>query len=435
MSGYNTGAKRAPRWEGHTLDGRFPLREALGGSVFLTEYEGRPAAIKVVTAAGPNADRMLARWRLASRISHPNLIRLLEIGRSKIDSTEVAYLVMEYADENLGQVIAERALTPDEAREMLAPALDAIACIHGEGFIHGRLTPPNIMASGDCLKISSDSLRKLDDLDDFAILDSSYRAPELAAGARHSQPADIWTLGVTLVEALTGTRPNAKTAALPAGVTFPLSEIVQRALRRSAQERATAAELAAILSGKPSAKKKSRMPGYTIAAAAVLVTAMVIWLIARPKPAPQAPPAAPAPAQVSSTAPLPVVTAPKAERARKTEPPSKRDRVAHAKSEPSSLSEVTNQVMPEVLDKARRSIHGTLALSARVHTDSYGAVTDAAIEGPAHSRYFSTATLKAVRHWKFRPVKDGDVFVPQEYIVRFEYTRDDTKVALQRVAK
>lgn len=439
LSGNSTAAKRAPRWEGQTLDGRFPLRQVLGGSVFLTEYEGRPAAIKVVTAAGRNADRTLARWRLASRVSHPNLIRLLEIGRSRIETTEVAYLVMEYADENLGQVLGERALTPEEAKQMLAPALDAIACIHSEGFIHGRLTPPNIMASGECLKISSDSLRKLDDLDDFAILDPAYRAPELGAGAQHSQPADIWTLGMTLIEVLTRGRPDSKTAALPAGVTSPLSEIMQRALRQSAQERATAAELAGILSGQPPVQKKSRLPSYAIAAAAILVAALVIWLItSRSKPVQEAPPAKPVPAQISAAPAAPVASAPapKPERARKVEPlPKPEESVKSALSAVPSAPELVNQVMPDVLEKARRSIHGTLTLNARVHVDAYGAVTDAVIAGPAHSRYFSTATLKAVRRWKFRPVKEGDTFVPQEWTVRFDYTRDDTKVALQHVAK
>jgi len=144
------------------VDGIFPLHQHLGGdetgAVFLTEYEGQRAAIKLVTAVGRNVEQLLSQWRLASKVRHPHLIRLFQLGRSQLGVTTVAYVVMEYAEENLGQVLTERPLTPLEAKEMLGPALEAVACVHREGFIHGRLTPANIIAVNDCLKLSSDNL-------------------------------------------------------------------------------------------------------------------------------------------------------------------------------------------------------------------------------------------------------------------------------------
>jgi TonB family protein len=432
LSSKQTGAsaKRAPQWEGQVLDGRFPLKRCLGGTVFSTEYEGQPAAVKVVTAGGRTAERLLSRWRLASKVSHPHLIRLLEMGRTQVGFTEVVYLVMEYAEENLAQVLVERALTPAEAEEMLAPALDALAAIHRDNFIHGRLTPSNIMAAGDSLKVSADTLRRGDDVDDLPFLDTAYRSPEVVAGAKPSPASDIWSLGVTLVETLTQHRPvwteRANEPVLPAGIRPAMREAVRAALRPSVEERSTAAQLLLLLAGQTPVPKRSRLGWYAIAAAAILVIAGV-WIIATRNAAPAATKPAPAPLVIeTATTPAEPVVAPPARKSKTREP------------EPArvpTLADVTNQMMPEVSDAARRSIHGTVTVIARVHADSYGAVTEASIEPPAHSRYFSKATLKAVRKWKFRPVKNGETFVPQEWLVRFEYSNSDTKVALDHPAK
>lgn len=179
-------------WEGQVADGLFPLREYIGGDArgayFVTEFEGQRVAIKVVPASGAVSDQLRSHWRLASMVSHPHLIRLFKVGRCQVDGTAVAYVVMEYADENLGQVLSERALTAAEVREMLEPAADVIACIHREGFVHGRLRPANILAAGDCLKLSSDNLRSAGNSDDLPPLRGAYRAPENAAGEKLSAP-------------------------------------------------------------------------------------------------------------------------------------------------------------------------------------------------------------------------------------------------------
>jgi TonB family protein len=90
--------------------------------------------------------------------------------------------------------------------------------------------------------------------------------------------------------------------------------------------------------------------------------------------------------------------------------------------------------MPDVLSSARRSIHGKVNVNVRVYADAYGSVREVTPEPPSVSRYFTGATVKAVRRWKFRPVRDGETYVPQEWMVRMEYTRSDTKIAVQRVA-
>ena len=70
---------------------------------------------------------------------------------------------MEYAEENLAQILPQRALTPRKSRDLLEPALDTLAFIHGKSLAHGRLKPSNIMAAQDQLKLSSDSLVRVDE--------------------------------------------------------------------------------------------------------------------------------------------------------------------------------------------------------------------------------------------------------------------------------
>src|SRR5205807_4278877 len=129
-------------------------------------------------------------------------LRLFYTGRCRMGSTEVLFAVMEYAEEDLSQILAERPLTPAETLDMLQPALEALAYLHRQGFVHGHIKPANIMAVEDQLKISSDGLCRIDEWRGDLWKPDVYDAPEIAGG-EISPAADIWSLGMTLVEALT----------------------------------------------------------------------------------------------------------------------------------------------------------------------------------------------------------------------------------------
>jgi len=185
--------------EGQVVDG-FPLRQYLGGgedqAVFLTEYAGenpRKAAIKLTRADPDSTESHLRRWRLAAELSHPNLLRLFERGSWHLDKIPLLYVVMEYSEEDLSQVIPERPLTAAEAKEMLEPALGALAYLHSSGFVHGRLRPSNFMAIAGRLKISSDSLSNRHGLTNaggrclVARHDAGGGADAAAAGLEHGR--------------------------------------------------------------------------------------------------------------------------------------------------------------------------------------------------------------------------------------------------------
>ncbi len=187
-------------WEGQVVNGKLPLLRYLGGSehsaVFLTERHERGhsegAAIKLFPASAEVADLELARWKQAAKLSHPHLIPLYEMGCCELRGVPLVYVVMESAEENLGQVLPSRALAPAEAKEMLESVLDALSYLHREGFVHGRIHPGNIMAGGDQLKISSDSLRRAGDPLGGSGSESPYDPPEYVprrlAGAANGVP-------------------------------------------------------------------------------------------------------------------------------------------------------------------------------------------------------------------------------------------------------
>src|SRR5260370_39785979 len=96
------------RWEGSTVDGRFPLQSYLGCSdhsaVFLTQGgadDSGKAAIKLVAADPAGAGGQLLQWGAAGELTHPNLVRMFSRGPCQLEGTGWLYVVMEYARENL----------------------------------------------------------------------------------------------------------------------------------------------------------------------------------------------------------------------------------------------------------------------------------------------------------------------------------------------
>jgi len=153
----NTAAARE-NWEGQIVDGKFPLLKWLGGTersaVFSTQLPGKDkqaAAIKLLSPDSGTAENQISRWQLAATLEHPNLLRVFHSGKCEISGAPLIYLVMELAEEDLSIVLQTRPLSPEEAREMIPPMLDALSYLHQKGLVHGRIRPSNIMAVGDHL--------------------------------------------------------------------------------------------------------------------------------------------------------------------------------------------------------------------------------------------------------------------------------------------
>jgi TonB family protein len=250
-------------WVGSAVQERYRLQQWLGSfgqsGVFLCEINGsgeQKAAIKLFPANVEGSAACSAGWATAAGLSHPHLIRVLDTGRDRIQSTGVLYVVTEYAGEILSEILPERALSAAEVKEMLGPVLEALAYLHENGLVHGRLKPSNIMVVDDQLKLSSENIRgSAARVTPPAVLEI-YDAPEKMLG-RISPATDMWALGVTLVEALTRVPPTWNRSAqgdpvLPTGIPEPYAQIARECLRREPENRCTLDEVRACLeSGTP----------------------------------------------------------------------------------------------------------------------------------------------------------------------------------------
>ena len=529
------------QWEGQIVEGIFPLRQYLGGSdhsaVFLTEYGGdepQKAAIKLFPADPVTADLQLSSWELAGQLSHPNLLRLFRSGRCKIDGNDLLYLVMEYAEEDLSQILPQRALTPEETRDMLCPVLDALEYLHGKGFVHGDLKPANILASGDQLKLSSDTISRVGEAQASSKRQGVYDPPEAISGML-TPAADVWSLGATLVEVLTQRLPEWQAGAnrepaVPANLPAPFLEIARQCLRLEPQRRASIADIAARLNSRaavatasasasvsglsPSlspagmAGQKStltpqpmaslpepslgaprmqnsphRPPPYRESGArprflVPLVVGALLFaaILTVPRLLPHRPDAKSAataapvqkPSQSTDTvkpkarperesavsqaarSTVPTVpladqrtTAPAAPDALKTtSEKEKASPTASTATSPvpeggtkpatggvaSAKGEVLDQILPDVSEKARATIHGKVRVSVKVHVDPSGGVTGAEFDSPGPSQYFADQALQAARKWAFTPPELNGKSVASEWRLRFEFTQNNTRV-------
>ena len=248
------------RWQGQLINATFPLGRCLGSSdhsgVFLTTSTARgPAdvAIKLVPTNRALAELMLPRWKRAGSLAHPNLLPLLQWGGTQLEGLPYLYALMEYADQTLAQLLAHRALTDEEARELLLPALEALAFLHAQDLVQGQLKPTNILVVGDQLKLASDTVRRLSEGAISTHAPTPYDPPEARQGST-SPAGDVWALGVTLFEALTRRLPSGlgepgEAPVLPADFSPALRDVVARCLSNNPQGRPTLTELTAFARG------------------------------------------------------------------------------------------------------------------------------------------------------------------------------------------
>lgn len=214
------------RCEGQLVDNQFLLQKFIAATthsvVFLAQTsdpQPQTVAIKFIPADGLQPHQQLALWNRAAQLTHKNLLRIFHSGQCNLARTDLLYVVMEYAEEDLSQIIPQRALTPDETREMLPPLLDALSFLHCNGLIHGHIKPSNVLAIADQLKLSPDALSPLTEFSQANRDLDIYDAPETAT-APATPERDVWSLGATLLEILTQQQATLSSAE-SAGVQIP----------------------------------------------------------------------------------------------------------------------------------------------------------------------------------------------------------------------
>lgn len=426
-------------WEGRVVDEQFPLRQWLGGSdhsdVFLTQRSGagsQKSVIKLIRSESLDENAQLSRWATAAKLSHPHLIRLFECGRCMIDRTRLLYVVMEFADENLAEILPLRALSPSEVSEMLRPTADALAYLHQSGFAHCRIRPSNILAVDNQVKISADSLRKVGERDKREL--TIYDAPEVAATGA-SPAADMWSLGATLVAIMTQREMQIDSkggwAAIPYNIPQPLYGLAQLCLRFDPRERCTASDILGQVRSETfqtragvSAKagdalipqpRSKRWLVVPIVVAAILLIAWVGSKFVGHQPAIPAAGTSTAGASPPAAAPAAQSPAPFSENKK----PAQKGIVRGS---------VLQQVQPNVSRSAQNTINGHVKVSVHVFVDASGKVSQAKLISAGPSRYFAERALAAARKWKFTPTQVDGQAAASEWMLRFQFGRTNIQV-------
>jgi len=386
------------------------------------------------------------------------LLRLFQRGRCQLNGTELLYVVTEYAEESLAQILPYRPLTPPETRDMLRSVLDATAYIHSKGFVHGHIKPTNIMAVGDQVKISSDGLCGTGESSRVLGTRTIYAAPETADGGGMSPASDVWSLGMTLVEALTQhppaeSGPGPSELVLPETLPEPFFDIASHCLRQNPQSRSTLPEIAAQLWQAPrTLPKKEAVPppipppkgftkwGYVGAAVATVLLLAIVGPRLFQHRSPSA--TEPSPAVVSSegqaeSKPAAGQAAPsnlgKPQASARSDASHAADKPRAAKNAAANNSSgphgaVVQQISPDVSRSALRTIHGKLKVRVKVAVDSSGHVTAATFDSRGPSRYFAERTLRAAKQWTFQPPQVDGQGVRSEWMLKFEFERSGANV-------
>jgi tRNA A-37 threonylcarbamoyl transferase component Bud32 len=209
---------------GALLGERYRLEHLIGRGGMATVWSatdtvlGRPVAVKRLHAGllsdAEHAERFRREAMLVARLSHPNLVHLLDRG----EDPEGPYLVMQLVEgENLKALVRRQgALDPDEAARVCAQVGRALVYAHGQGVVHRDIKGQNVLITpGGGVKLADFGIARLIESDDqhgltrtdMLMGSADYLSPEQAEGRPVDARTDVYSLGILLYECLTGALP------------------------------------------------------------------------------------------------------------------------------------------------------------------------------------------------------------------------------------
>jgi hypothetical protein len=212
------------------LEGRYRLERVLGRGGMGAVYEAtdtrlnRSVGVKIMTGHLFGQPRALRRFereaRASAHLSHPNVVAVHDYGRI---GAEGAFLVMELLRGSTMRVHLERQgrIAPSTVAGWFDQVLDGLAAAHDRGIVHRDLKPENVMICGDAaesalVKILDFGLAKAKGLSAEStgltapgtVMGTwAYMSPEQLGGRELDERSDLFSLGVMVVEALTGHHP------------------------------------------------------------------------------------------------------------------------------------------------------------------------------------------------------------------------------------
>jgi serine/threonine protein kinase len=261
--------------------GRYEIRRQVGRGGMAVVLEAwdpvlhRTLAVKLVdkTRLDPSiAQDALRRFRreaqAAARLTHPNIVQVYEYGEEE----EFAWIAMEYvAGKALTAYLVEGLRTEVlRVRDIVGQLLEALAYSHNQGVVHRDIKPGNLLVTPEGqIKVTDFGIARIE----ASVLTQrgdmlgtpSYMSPEQLSGKKVDGRSDLFSLGVTLYQLLTGSlpfqadsmatlmfkianEPHPPAATVRPDLPGPLGAVIDRALAKDLDKRyARGAELAADL--------------------------------------------------------------------------------------------------------------------------------------------------------------------------------------------
>lgn len=268
---------------GTVLDDRYRVEALIGTGGMSRVYAahdlllGRTVAIKIITATDDDLDagqRVRVETAALAALTHPHLVVLHD---ARLTGPGPRYLVMERVDgPSLSARLAEGPMTDAEVTRIAGDLADALSAVHAAGIVHRDIKPSNILLAPSAT-LNRPPRAKLADFGIAHLLGSdritqpgsligtaAYLAPEVALGHAPAPASDVYSLGLVLLEALTGSRAfaSAESAAqvfarlaqdpaIPDHLPPLWAELLPAMLSRDAAARPSAAAIADTLASPP----------------------------------------------------------------------------------------------------------------------------------------------------------------------------------------
>jgi hypothetical protein len=227
--------------------GRYNLEREIGRGAMGIVYLGRDTAInrsvaiKAIPLASEFSDAELVEARArffreaetAGRLNHPNIVTIYDVGEER----GLAYIAMEYLK---GRHLSDHAtsnnlLEPRKVLEVIARTAEALGFAHKQQVVHRDIKPANLMydAGTDILKITDFGIARLTGAGStrtgIVLGTPSFMSPEQLEGRNVTGHSDLFSLGVSLIQLLTGQLPF--TADSMTGLMQQIAEVPHPPLR------------------------------------------------------------------------------------------------------------------------------------------------------------------------------------------------------------
>ena len=239
------------------LDGRYVLGRCVGQGGMARVYRaedvvlGRTVAIKIMRTEAEHPaipPRARTEMSLLASLNHPSLVTLFD---AKVVPGQPEYLVMEFVEgTSLAVALQDGPLDASETAGIAAELASGLDTVHRAGIVHRDVKPSNVLLAAS----TAPGRRFWPKLADFGV---AYLAPEQVRGEPAGPPADVYALGLLLLETITGDRafPEAsgigrvmarlvETPEIPVWLGPEWSELIASMIAREPADRPTAAQVA-----------------------------------------------------------------------------------------------------------------------------------------------------------------------------------------------